>query len=116
MLFIYDGRSSQARIQQLTEPAKRGDLDARLRCDGHAGADRVIEHPCGDLKDGWRFGGKPTLENGLPRPRDRGDNEDVTPEPGMERIANRPDIDQSGLVLTSSTIPYVLIRVWATGR
>jgi hypothetical protein len=43
------------------------------------------------------------MQDGLLAPRKIGANEDITPKPGMERIADSADIDQSGLVLTGST-------------
>ena len=52
----------------------------------------------------------------MPVPHRLTENVDVPAEPGMERIPDGTDIDQSGLGLRSSTTTSGGINRWTTGR
>jgi hypothetical protein len=116
MLFIYADKRSPACVKYLAELAKCVKGDSRLGRDFHSSAGRLVEHPQGDVETTWRFEVESTAKDGLPEPGERGKNEDLTPEPGMEWIADCSDIDQRGFVLRSSTTHSAPIRVWATGH
>jgi hypothetical protein len=114
MLIIYGGRRGGSRVKELAEAAECLEADAWLGGDHHDAPGGLLEHPGGDLQGAGVVEVQPAVEGCFPVPQALAENVDLPAEPGMERIADRTDIDQSGLVLRSSTTNYVPTRARAT--
>jgi hypothetical protein len=116
MLTIYGGYRDEARVEELAEEPKGLEADPRLGGDCHDAAGGLVEHPGGDLKGEGIFAVQPAVEDRLSIPQALIENIDLPAEPGMERIPDGTDIDQSGLVLRSSTTRNGRTKRWTTRR
>jgi hypothetical protein len=110
LLLIYAGRSRRARIEELTEAAECLEGDHRLGDDHSGGTGGAIEHPSGDLEGACAVAVQPAVEDRDAAAHAVVEDVDIPTEPGMERIADSTDIDQSGLVLGSSSSRNVITR------
>jgi hypothetical protein len=103
MLIIYGGRAGGARVEELAQTAQGQEGDGRRGGDPQNAAGGLIQHPGGDLESAGILTIEAAVEDRLPVSDALVKDVDLPAEPGMERIADSTDIDQSGLVLGSSS-------------
>jgi hypothetical protein len=106
MLIIYGGRGGRSRVEELGETAQGLEGDARLGGDPGGAADSLVQHPGGDLKGTSLIPVEAAVEDRLPVSHALVKDVDLPAVPVMERIADRTDIDQRGLVLRSSRLCF----------
>src|SRR5262245_24142010 len=110
MLIIYGRVGRGALVEELAETTQCLERDARLRNKDRSRAGHGFKHPGGDFESPCVVEVQPAVEDDLPETQSLTQDVDIPAEPGMERIPDRTDIDQSGLVLRRSR--FCLVNYW----